>query len=171
MISTNNHTEATQAMDDVTCAHIRVDWLDLILQRIHKDRQCQPLFQKVFTTQVKEQEAYLHQTKNLPKKARQSLAKKKPSSTSMMNYQITILQRFAPWCGCLLSLLSSSSDSLFSHLLMERVPSPSSSIFPFEMNEKYFFKLYILQYLRYFCSEHELLRTFLFLNAMGLKSK
>lgn len=51
------------------------------------------LFQKVatFRTQMKEEEAYLHQSDNLLKQAKESLAKKKASSTSTMNYQIKIL--------------------------------------------------------------------------------
>lgn len=92
-ISTDNLTKATQTMGDVYSAGIGIDWLDWTLHRIHGNRECLMLFQKVatFRTQVKEEEAYLHQSDNLLKQAKESLAKKKASSTSTMNYQIKIL--------------------------------------------------------------------------------
>lgn len=43
-IMMDNLSKATQAMDDVIRAGVRVDWLDWILQMIHEDREFQLLF-------------------------------------------------------------------------------------------------------------------------------
>lgn len=81
-------------MGGVINAGIRVDWLDLLIWRIHEERECQQLVQKVnmFRTQGKKAEAYSNQPKNHLKQVEKTLAQKNLNSASMANYTIKVFQ-------------------------------------------------------------------------------
>lgn len=75
-------------------ARIRVDLLDRLIQRIHKQHKRQELVQKLNTLNMrgKEAEAYYNQSKNLRKRIEESLANKNLDSASIANYTIKIFQ-------------------------------------------------------------------------------
>lgn len=77
-------------MGDVISVRVRVDWMDSILQRIHEDRKCQLLRQKVntFRMQMKEEEACFYQLENLLKQAEESFGEKEPKSCFDKELQI-----------------------------------------------------------------------------------
>lgn len=61
-ITTDNLTEASQEIGDVTSARVMVNWFNRMLQIMNGDRECQLLFWRVntFSSKGKETGAYLH---------------------------------------------------------------------------------------------------------------